>query len=149
MAKDRILTKKQLEDRAADLENKCKRAVADYLNLEKRLEKEKELFIKLANAQLLDKILPILDDLETCQKHLKDKGLELVLSKFRQLLASEGVEEIKAADQEFDPKMMDATEIARGPKNKVAEVISKGYKIEDRVLRPAKVRVGQGNNEEK
>lgn len=138
------LTKAQLEKKATDLEGQWKRAVADYLNLEKRIEKEKSAFIKLANASLLDKLLPILDELETCTLHLKDEGLNLILSNFKKVLESEGVKPIKVKGKTFDPETMDAVEVVKGPKNKVIEVNLKGYQYEDKVLRPAKVKVGQG-----
>lgn len=144
MRKGKKLTKAALEERITDLENKWKRAVADYINLEKRIEKEKKIFVKFSNAQLLDKILPILDELEICAKHLKDKGLRMVLAKFWQALKSEGIEEIKAQGEEFNPETMDAVEIVAGPKNKVVEVVLKGYLLNDKVLRPAKVKVGGG-----
>jgi len=144
MVKGKKSTKAQLEQKIADLENKWKRALADYINLEKRIEKEKKSFVKFSNAQLLDKLLTVLDDLERCEKHAKDKGISLVCERFREILRGEEVEEIKVLDQKFDPKTMDAVEIVPGPKNKVVEVILKGYLLNGKVLRPAKVKVGGG-----
>jgi len=144
MRRGKRLTKAQLEEKIADLENKWKRALADYINLEKRFEKEKEAFVKFSNAQLLDKILPILDDLELCERHAKDKGISLVYERFREVLKSEGLEEIKVLREEFNPKTMDAIEIGPGPKNKVIGAILKGYLLNGEVLRPAKVKVGGG-----
>lgn len=132
------------KDQIADLENKWKRALADYANLEKRIEKEKEDFVKFANAQLLDKLLNVLDDLESAEKHLKDKGLTLAGNRFREILKEEGVEEIEVLGRNFDPELMDAVETVDGPKNKVVEVVLKGYKLYGKVLRPAKVKVGGG-----
>jgi len=127
-----------------DLENRLKRALADYANLEKRVLREKEDFVKLANAQLLDKILSVFDDLELCEKNLKDRGISLVCQQFREVLKSEGVEEIKALGEKFDPETMDAVEIVSGPRNRVMEVVLKGYLLNGKVLRPAKVKVGGG-----
>ena len=135
---------KQVEQELEDLENRLKRALADYANLEKRILREKGEFVKLANAQLLDKMLAILDELELCQEHLQDKGLAMVCQRFQEVLASEGIKEIAAQDKEFDPETMDAVEIIPGAKNKVKEVVMKGYLLNDKVLRPAKVKVGQG-----
>jgi len=129
-------------DKITDLENKWKRALADYANLEKRIEKEKEDFVKFANAQLLDKILNVLDDLESAEKHLKDKGLTLAGNRFREIFKEEGIEEIEVLGRNFDPELMDAVETVDGPKNKVVEVVLKGYKLYGKVLRPAKVKVG-------
>ena len=136
---------KGVEEKLEDFENRLKRALADYANLEKRVEREKEDFVKLANAQLVDKLLPVLDDLELCEKHLKDKGVSLVGDQFREVLKSEGLEEIKASGEKFDPETMDCVEIVAGPKNRVVEVALKGYLLNNRVIRPAKVKVGQGS----
>ncbi len=138
------MTKKGTLSKTEDLENRLKRALADYANLEKRIVREKEAFVKFANAQLLDKLFLVLNDLERCQKHLKNKGLSLANDQFKEVLASEGVEEIKVLGRKFDPETMDATEMTVGPKNKVVEVVLKGYYLNDKVLRPAKVKVGQG-----
>ena len=136
---------KKVEGKLEDFENRLKRALADYANLEKRVAREKEDFVKLASAQLIDKLLPVLDDLELCEKHLKDKGVSLVCDRFKKVLASEGLEEIKASDEKFDPETMDCAELVAGPKNQVVEVVLKGYFLNGKVLRPAKVRVGQGS----
>lgn len=137
-----------LEKKVDELENKWRRALADYLNLEKRVEKEKRIFLKLANAQLLDKLLAVLDELEICARHLPDKGLEIVLKKFEAVLKSEQVEEIKVQGEEFDPETMDAVEIVPGAKNRVMAVVNKGYRLNDQVLRPAKVKVGRGGKKD-
>lgn len=131
-------------EKIADLENKWKRALADYANLEKRIEKEKEDFVKFTNAKLLAKMLNVLDDLELSERHLKDPGLTFICNRFREILKEEGVEEIEVLGRNFDPELMDAVETARGSKNKVVEVVLKGYKLYGKVLRPAKVKVGGG-----
>jgi len=134
----------ELEEKIADLENKWKRALADYENLRKRLEKEKQDFIKFSNAQLLDKLLPLLDSLEGCQGKLEGEGLKLLKEQFRKILESEGLREIEALGKKFDPLKMDAIEMGAGEKNKVIGVIMKGYELNGKVLRPAKVKVGAG-----
>jgi len=135
---------KKTEKKLEDLENRLKRALADYANLEKRIAREKKEFVKFSNAQLLDKLLLVLDDLELCEEHLKDKGVTMAYNRFQEILESEGVEEIKALGKRFDPETMDAVEIIPGPKNKVMEIVLKGYFLNNKVLRPAKVKVGQG-----
>ncbi|OGV89525.1 nucleotide exchange factor GrpE [Microgenomates group bacterium RBG_19FT_COMBO_39_10] len=141
------MTKKKVkgtEKKLEELENRLKRVLADYANLEKRITREKEEFVKQANAQLLDKLLVVLDDLELCEKHLKDKGVSLICARFQTALVSEGVKEIETQGEKFDPETMDAVEIVPGPKNQVVNVVLKGYKLNDKVLRPAKVKVGRG-----
>jgi len=136
------------QDKIDELEHKWKRAVADYANLEKRIEKEKNHFIKFSNAQLLKKLLPILDDLELCENHLKDQGLTMILNKLKEILKSEGVEEIKTQGEEFQPEAMEVIEMVEGPKNRVIEVSNKGYLLDDKILRIAKVKVGKGKTKE-
>lgn len=129
-----------------NLENDLKRALADYANLEKRVAREKQVFAKFANAVLIEKILPALDGLEQAEKHLGDKGLTLALDQLRAALFSEGLEEIKALGKEFDVDKMDCVEVVKGKKNKVIAVTQKGYQLNGRVLRPAKVKIGGVKN---
>jgi molecular chaperone GrpE len=144
MPKPKLKKSKPFQSQIDDLTNKWKRALADYQNLEKRFEKEKEDFVKFYNASLLDKLLAVLDDLERAEKHLKDKGLTLTVNQFKSVLKTEGVGEIKSDEEEFDPEKMDCAELAKGPKNIVVETTLKGYMLNSRVLRPAKVKVGKG-----
>lgn len=144
MSKKKNKKTSQLEERVKDLENKLKRTLADYDNLEKRILAERADFVKCSNASLIDKLLGVLDDLERAEEHLKDKGLSLAVSQFRRALGTEEVEEIKALGEKFDPELMDCVEITKGPENKVVEVCLKGYKLGGKVLRPAKVKVGKG-----
>lgn len=139
-------TKKKpiLEKKLLETEDKWKRALADYHNLEKRIANEKESFVRFSNAQLWQKILPVVDDLEAAEKHLKDQGLTLTLNKLKEVLKSEEVLEIKAIGEDFNPHLMEAMEMVEGPKDKVIEVLNKGYLLGEKVLRPAKVKVGQG-----
>ncbi|MCX6724786.1 MAG: nucleotide exchange factor GrpE, partial [Candidatus Shapirobacteria bacterium] len=115
----------------------------------KRIDKEKQSFVKYSNLKLLEKLLPILDDLERAEKHLKDQGLILAVNKLREILKSEGIEEIKALGEEFQPEVMEVIEMVEGPKNKVIDVTNKGYLIDDKILRVAKVKVGGGKTEER
>lgn len=144
--------KKQKKDKDTsskhqELENQLKRTLADYQNLERRIEEERRLLSRLSAALLIEKLLPVLDNIENAQKHLNDPGLELVIKQFKDTLQSEGVEEIIAQDQEFDPRYHEAIDAEPGEiDNKVARVVAKGYKIEDKVLRPAKVVVTKKEN---
>lgn len=148
MKKDTEVLK--LKEEVAELTNNWKRALADYQNLEKRYEKEKSDFATYANGSLILKLLPVLFHLQNAAEHLKDKGLDLVLTEFRRVLSNEGLEEIKTKDLKFDPQIMEAVElVAAGEKDKVAEEIQKGYLLKGKVLCPAKVRVFEGVTLEK
>jgi molecular chaperone GrpE len=136
----------QLIDKVNDLDDKWRRALADYDNLEKRFAQEKESITKFLNAGLVEKILVIVDDLERAADHIKDKGLTMILHKLVSLLKSEGLAEITAAKQPFDPVTMDCVDLVKGTANTVTDVVQKGYMFNGRVLRPAKVKVGKGGS---
>lgn len=123
-----------------ELENRLKRALADYQNLEKRIEEERKLLSKLSASLLIEKLLPVLDNLEKAQTYLNDQGLTMVLKQFKDIFAQEGVEEIQAEGAQFNPNVHEAVETREGEKdNIVVKVLTKGYKIEGTVLRAAKV----------
>jgi molecular chaperone GrpE len=134
----------ELNQKIKELEENWKRALADYQNLEKRVSQQQQSFVRLANASLIDKLLGVFDDLERASEHIKDHGLKLILNQFRSVLESEGVKEIETEGKDFDPETMDCTEMVPGPKNKVIKVLLKGYRLNDHVIRPAKVQVGKG-----
>ena len=135
---------KKIEQKELDLEGQLKRALAYYQNLERRIDEERRLLSALSSALLCGKLLPVLDNLENAQKHLKDEGLEMVIKQFNDVLESEGVEEITAEGSPFDPNFHEAVEILESEKDGVVlKVLAKGYKINDKVLRPAQVAVGR------
>lgn len=128
------------QDKNVELENQLKRALADYQNLERRVSEERRILSQLTSVLVIEKFLPVLDNLESAQKHLNDEGLAMVVKQFRDILESEGVEEIEAQGAQFDPNMHEAAEVQDGEnENMIVNVIGKGYKINDRVIRPAKV----------
>lgn len=135
-------TKKENENKNKELDEKYLRALADYQNLEKRVDREKENFVKFANAVLILKMIPVLDNLERANEHLKDQGIELVIKQFKDALSSEGVKEIEAKGSQFDPQLHEAIEKVSGDEGKVMEVLEKGYLMGEKVIRPAKVKIG-------
>ena len=138
MAKER----KAKDSKAVELEEQLKRALADYDNLKKRSEEERHAVVKFANTVLVVKFLEILDNLEAAQKNLNDQGLELVIKKFRDVLASENIKEIEAQDKKFDPNQHEAISVVAGEEDeRITEVLQKGYELEGKILRPARVKV--------
>lgn len=132
----------QNNKREEELEMQLKRTMADYQNLERRIEAERKLLGELSTIVLIEKFLPILDNLESAQKHLNDEGLALVIKQFNDILASEGVVEIESEGKTYDPNMHEAIETVEGDQDdKIMKVLSKGYKMGDRVIRAAKVSV--------
>ncbi|MBI3342099.1 nucleotide exchange factor GrpE [Candidatus Curtissbacteria bacterium] len=132
------------ENKNEELENQLKRALADYQNLERRVSEERKLLSQLSTAIIVEKFLPILDNLEVAQSHLNDPGLAMVTKQFKDVLASEGIEEIGQVGEQFDPNLHEAAEVVVGEnQNAVVKVINKGYKMEGKVIRPAKVTVSR------
>ena len=146
----------KLQQRLADLENQLKRAVADYQNLEKRVSEGRSELTQFVGAQLLKRLLPVLDHLEQALSGVDEvekgsgwvKGVELAVKEFKGVLQSEGLDEI-VADGQFDPILHEAVDTREGNDNMILEVIKKGYNLNGKILRPTQVVVGQkGNNHE-
>ena len=133
-----------MKTKKTPIKNQLKRALADYQNLKRRVEKDKYEYVKFATSAIIDKLLSVLDDLEKASKHLKDQGLKLAINQFKSILELEGVKEIKNLNKQFDPQTSDCVELVKGEKNKIIEIIKKGYTLHGKVLRPAQVKVGQG-----
>ena len=137
-----------LEQKIEGLENQWKRALADYHNLEKRVAREQGDFIRFANEGLLDKVLNVFDNLEKACRARKDRGLEMIKNELWEVLTSEGIEKVEAKGRVFDPYLMDALELVPGRKNYVVEEVFPGYLYRGKCLRPARVKVGNGEKRE-
>lgn len=127
-----------------EIEDNWKRAIADYQNLKRRTDQEKIDLVKYANLNLLQEIVPILDNFDGLEKHSDDAGLKITLNHFKDVLKRIGVEELEVLGKPFDASTSDAIELVPGEEKMVMEVTLKGYKYYDKVLRPAQVRVGKG-----
>ncbi len=129
------------------MQSKYLRALADYQNLEKQTQAWKEDFLKYANEDLALELLEVLDDLEKAQEHLKDDGLQIVLEKLIKILKNNGVEEIEVLNKEYDAETAEVVATEDGEKNNlVAKVLQKGYKLNGKIIRPAKVIVNKADN---
>jgi len=131
-----------LRQLSEQLDNQLKRSLADYQNLQKRVQEEKSNWIRMANKDLLLKMLPVLDTLMLAHNHLADKGLELSINQFLQALKDEGVEKIKTIGEQFDPNTMEATGTREGKEGEVLDEVRSGFMYYEMVLRPAQVIVG-------
>ena len=144
---------KELEIENADLKDKFLRKHADFENFRKRMFKEKEESIKFANSNLLGDLIPIIDDFERAinsAENSKDfdtflKGVELIEKQFASMLEKKwGLKRFDAEGQHFDPEKHEAfmmEESADVEEPQVIEVFQKGYQLNDRVIRHAKVKV--------
>lgn len=128
------------------------RAEADFANYKKRVEQEKNELSDFANAALILNLLPILDDLERAFDSLPSclarltwvDGIRLIHRKLQGILEMRGLSQIKAKGQVFDPNLHEAVSREEGEDGMVIGEVQKGYKLKDRVLRPALVVVGKG-----
>jgi molecular chaperone GrpE len=134
--------------------NQWKRTAADLENYRKRVEREQGELVKFGHATLITRLLPILDDLERAFQTLPDglgsltwvEGLVLIDRKLRLVLESQGLKEIEAAGKPFDPAVHEAVLEEAGNAYSDGQVImalQKGYRLHDRVLRPAMVKVAR------
>lgn len=153
----------ELKKALAEEQSKCElnlarwqRAQADFVNYKRYAEQEKLDTCKYANTNLLLNILPVVDDFQRAlnsvphseAKHKWLEGLKLIERKFRDVLQKQGVEPINSVGEEFDPRFMEAITCGKGRKDIVLMELEKGYKLYDKVIRPAKVIVGTGEEEE-
>ena len=135
------------DDRAAALEDQLKRVAADFDNYRKRVARERTEIVTSANERLLKELLPILDDLERAleaaaqhEEAQLEEGVRLVHRALGELLRKHGVAEIEAEGR-FDPHVHEAllTQPSEADEGSVIQVLQKGYKLGDRVVRPARV----------
>jgi len=144
----------QSEEQVAQHKDQWLRATADFKNYKRRAENERSELVRSANAALILKLLPVVDDFDLAIENVPPEvaatawwaGTQLIAQKLRLLLESEGVTPLVATGQDFDPNLHDAVvlEETEGQDGKVLAELQKGYKQYDRVLRPAKVKVGKG-----
>lgn len=133
----------KLQEQIAALDQNWKRALADYQNLVKRIESEKVEIMKLASLNIVNKLIPTLDVLELAALHSKDPGVGMAVKQFSQVLAAEGLTEIvPVAGDKFDPSLHECIETVVGEApDTIAEMLAKGYRLDNFTLRPAKVKV--------
>src|SRR4030042_4391737 len=109
---------------ADELKNQLARALADYDNLIKRVERERQDLETLCSFKIILKLLPILDNLRDALVHLKDPGLAIALKDFEEVLKSEGIEEIKAEKGAgFNHGLHEAVEMVPGEEGKIVEQV--------------------------
>jgi len=145
----------ELEDKLKELSDKHLRLQAEFDNFRKRTVREKADLIKSGGETVLTGILPVIDDFERAIESLREvpeddpgkQGTLLIYSKFREFLKQNNVKEVEALHQNFDVDHHEALTKIPAPeeklKGKVVDVIQKGYALNDKVIRYAKVVVGE------
>ena len=142
-------------DLAAEYLDALLRERAAFLNYKRRAEAEREEAAHKAVANLLKKLLPVVDDFDRALAHMPDdaqgsawaEGVLAIARKLHAVLESEGIERIESLGQPFDPNLHEAVafdDSGEGGHDTVSEVYAHGYRKGDRVIRPAMVRVSRG-----
>jgi molecular chaperone GrpE len=128
------------------------RAAADFANYKRRVEQERGESARFASAALVINLLPVFDDFDravaTVDANLAGlnwvQGIVAIHRKFANMLQAMGVTELDLTDAHFDPAQHEAVARQPGPEGKILHVVQKGYKLNDKILRPAMVIVGDG-----
>jgi len=143
------------QDEIAELKDKYLRSVAEFDNYRKRTLKERAELILNGGEKVISAILPVIDDMEraiengakTDDPQVIREGMELIYNKLIKVMEAQGVTQIDALDADFDTDLHDAVAMVPGmgddKKGKVIDCLQKGYKLNDKVIRHAKVAVGQ------
>src|SRR3989441_7995209 len=136
-----------------ELVTKLKYLQAEFENYRKRADRDAETVVKFAHELLIARLLPVLDEMDAAVAALDGKageGVRMVRENLARALHDAGLQEIPAKGRVFDPYEMDCIEQVREPEGKdgtVKEVVRKGYRLHDRVLRPAQVTVVKNRGE--
>lgn len=143
----------ELESAAAEAKDRHMRLAADFENFKKRARQEQLETIQHASAELINRLLPGLDDLHKALEHRPKgidaswlKGVELSVRKLEEALSAHGLEAINAVGKPFDPKLHEAVgheESREHPEDTVISELRRGYRIRDRVVRPALVKLAR------
>ena len=145
----------EAEAEIAELKDKYLRSVAEFDNYRKRTMKEKAELILNGSEKTITAILPIVDDMERAMANVEKaddmeavkEGMELIYQKFQKTLESLGLKKIETADADFDTDFHEAIAMVPGmgddKKGKILDCVQTGYKLNDKVIRHAKVAVGQ------
>jgi len=149
----------ELNERAAQSDErweKLLRTTADFENFKKRAAREKQDAIKFANESLVQKLVPVLDNFDMAMAAAQNEqseaaqslqtGVNMIYQQLKNVLVEAGLEEVNALGKVFDPNLHEAVsqqETSEVPEGQVVQQLRKGYKLRDRLLRPASVVVSK------
>src|SRR5437667_12628897 len=143
----------ELESALAEARDRHLRLAADFDNYKKRARQEQLETNQHASADLIARVLPVLDDLRTVLDHKPEgieeswvRGLELSVRKLEEALGTHGLQPIESVGARFDPKLHEAVaqeDSAEHPEDTVVSEVRRGYRVRDRVVRPALVKVAR------
>jgi len=144
---------------ATEYKEHLQRIAADFENYRKRLEKEREDFVKFSKEDLIHELLPLLDNFEMALHHVKNtsdpkkiiEGIELVERQFHNILKKEGLEVIETKGKKFNPHIHEAIiheETNKYSDDLIIKELRKGYILGGKVIRPAQVKISKRKKEE-
>ena len=145
----------EAENKNAELQDKYLRQAAEFDNYRKRTIKEKADLIKSAAERLMVAELPVVDDMDRALENMEKgadaeaciEGFKLIVQKFKNILTQQGLEKIETDGQDFDTDYHEAIALIPAPteelKGKILDCVQQGYKLGDKVIRHAKVAIGQ------
>jgi molecular chaperone GrpE len=146
---------KELEGQIAELKDKNLRILAEFDNFRKRTANERIEMAKVAGQDIIVDLLPVLDDMDRAKQAFEENnnledlqnGFSLIMQKMEKILSSKGLKKMDAIGRDFDPEIHEAiTEIPapnKKMKGKVFDEVEKGYSLNDKIIRYAKVVVGK------
>jgi molecular chaperone GrpE len=144
----------EAEDQAKTYLADAQRERADYQNLKKRTEQEKQEYLSWANAENMRQLLPVVDDMERAFNMVDPKfkdstwveGFRIIQRNLQDILKAHGCTEIECVGQPFDPNFHEAVAFEDGEDGMVVSEHRKGYVMKDKLLRASQVAVGKGNH---
>lgn len=146
---------RNLDDELAEIKDKYLRLFAEFDNYKKRTARERLELIRTASEDLMARLLPVLDDFERAKKNAEDEssaetfseGVALVYQKLHNVLESKGLKAMDSEARDFDPELHEAITKIPAPddslKGKIIDTIEKGYYLNDKIIRHAKVIIGE------
>ena len=148
------MKKEKEKNEAVELKNLLQRTQADFANYRRRNEENKSDFIKRANEDLIDQLLPVLDNFSLAARHIPDEltdnswavGMKAIEKQFEQILINNGLEMIKTVGESFNPDFHEAIKEDRNkkfPNNVITREELAGYTLNGKLIRPAKVIVNK------
>ena len=145
----------EAQEKNTELQDRYLRQAAEFDNYRKRTMKEKAELIKSAAEKLMVAELPVIDDMDRALENMEKgadaeaciEGFKLIVQKFKNILTQQGLEKIETEGQDFDTDFHEAIALIPAPtedlKGKILDCVQQGYKLGDKVIRHAKVAVGQ------
>ena len=144
----------ELEQKVGELTLGWQRCQADFTNYRRQVDEDRKKLIKIANLDLIESILPVLDNFQLAAKHAPKElennnwaiGIKQIEKQLENILEDEGLTKIETVGQQFDPALHEAIEHvpSEKPEDEITEEISSGYQFDGQIVRPAKVKVSGG-----